>query len=149
MPNPATLTELLAQVSHLAAQHRTRRQATGEDFNIFRILGLQTAEVRTHSAFLAELLNPAGSHGLGTVFLALLLQQLKIEISDIDPAAGVRVKVEEYIGFLTDDNRQGGRIDICLYPRNGPPIFIENKIYAGDQPFQLLRYHYHNKSAHL
>ncbi len=147
MLTSATIPDLLALVSTLAAQHRARRQATGEDFNIFRILGLQTAEVRTHSAFLAELLNPAGSHGMGATFLKILLQQM----GDPDPdlTAGVRVEVEKHIGFLNEDSSTGGRIDICLYPPNGAPIFIENKIYAGDQKNQLLRYHNHDPSARL
>lgn len=41
----------------------------GEYFNVFEVLGLSTKEVRLHSAFLPELLNPNGSHGLGDKML--------------------------------------------------------------------------------
>jgi PD-(D/E)XK nuclease superfamily len=144
----STIPELLAQATVLTTRYSSTRQAAGEAFNVFRILGLQRAEVRTHSAFLAELLNPAGSHGLGAVPLTLLLQQLGI--TDFQHAAGVRVEVEKHIGFITPDYRRGGRIDLCLYPGDSSaPIFIENKIGAGDQKYQLLRYHSHDPSAHL
>ena len=38
-------------------------------FNLFHLLGVAKAEVTTHTALLANLLNPAGSHGQGTLFL--------------------------------------------------------------------------------
>jgi len=38
---------------------------TGENFNIFTVMGMQSNEVKTHSAIIGELLNPKGSHGLG------------------------------------------------------------------------------------
>ena len=43
-------------------QLRAEKEAQGEFFNIFSILGVERNEVHTHSAFLAELLNPKGSH---------------------------------------------------------------------------------------
>ena len=46
--------------------------------------------------------------------------------------------VERPIGEVTEAT--GGRIDIILEDR-GHAVIIENKIYAGDQPNQLLRYH--------
>lgn len=44
-------------------------EKTGENFNIFKILRIETEEVFTHSRFLCELLNPKGSHGKGSLFL--------------------------------------------------------------------------------
>ena len=41
----------------------------GDFFNVFNILGLRSNETRTHSAFLAELLKPNGSHGMGDAYL--------------------------------------------------------------------------------
>lgn len=49
-------------------------------FNVFEILKLQSNENRTHSAFIAELLNPHGSHLIGTTFLKLFL-----EVTDLLP----------------------------------------------------------------
>lgn len=58
-----------------------RREAS--EYNIFQILKLQTKEVRTHSAFLANLLKPDGSHGQGALFLKDFIQ-LVAERSGVD-----------------------------------------------------------------
>lgn len=146
METTATLEALLAQVMLIAARHEGRGSTTDERFNIFRILGVETAEVGTHSAFISELLNPAGSHGLGSVFLKLFAQQVGLADFEAEQAT---IAVEKHIGAVSLDYTQGGRIDICVYPQNGRPIFIENKIYAADQKNQLLRYHNYDKSAKL
>jgi hypothetical protein len=49
-----------------------------------------------------------------------------------------KVYVEKSIGTVTET--EGGRIDIILEDINGYAIIIENKIYAGDQKTQLIRY---------
>ena len=56
-------------LGHLQALAREESRYTAADFNIFRLLGVARAEVTTHSAMLAELLNPDGSHGQGDRFL--------------------------------------------------------------------------------
>src|SRR5690606_16269877 len=81
-------------------------------FNIFEILNLQTNEVRTHSAFLAELLNPKGSHLMGHVFLEAFLSELGL--SDSINAETTSVFVEKHIGAVSEDNLRGGRLDIIL-----------------------------------
>jgi hypothetical protein len=48
--------------------------------------------------------------------------------------------VEYDIGAISEDYKEGGRIDILIRDKNGKTIIIENKIYAGDQPWQLFRY---------
>ena len=57
--------ELLNQISKIVVEEKTQqeeRRKRGENFNIFKVLGLSSSEVRLHSAFLAELLNPNGDH---------------------------------------------------------------------------------------
>lgn len=49
---------LLTQVHTISEQYEKVAQATGENFNIFKVMGLQSSEVRLHSKLLAELLNP-------------------------------------------------------------------------------------------
>lgn len=137
--------ELLARVSLLRQTQEERALLSGENFNVFQILGLETREVRTHSAFLAELLNPAGSHGLGDTFLKLFLPLLDFPEFD---ASRARVVVEQPIGQIDADYMQGGRIDLYLEAA-GRYIFIENKIYASDQFHQLWRYHQHQTAARL
>ena len=53
---------LLIQIGAINKSYEKIAKLTGENFNIFEVLGLTTNEVRTHSAFIAELLNPKGSH---------------------------------------------------------------------------------------
>lgn len=136
---------LLNQVSALRRTQEKLVQLSGENFNVFRILGLETREVRMHSAFLGELLNPAGSHGLRDTFLKLFTQTIKFDDFKTDTA---RLVVEYDIGRITSDYQQGGRIDIYLESA-GQYIFIENKIYANDQQNQLGRYHTYRKQARL
>lgn len=66
---------LLDQVNALLKRYADINQITGEEFNIFRILKLESSEVRMHSAFLAELLNPKGSHGQKDTFLKLFIDR--------------------------------------------------------------------------
>ncbi|WP_324680806.1 PD-(D/E)XK nuclease family protein [Hymenobacter sp. GOD-10R] len=136
---------LLNQASTLQRTQEKMTLLSGENFNIFRVLGLETREVRLHSAFLGELLNPAGSHGLRDAFLKLFLEAIGVEGFQTDKA---RVLVEYDIGRVTTDYLQGGRIDIYLESA-GQYLFIENKIYAQDQLNQLERYQAYRKNAHL
>lgn len=115
----------------------------GEKFNIFNILGMESDEVYTHSRFLTEMLSPQGSHGLGTTFLKLWLDQ--IEAIDFD-SEHASCSAEYYIGPVTPT--EGGRIDILI--KNGTSkVIIENKIFAGDQTNQLLRYYNYDQKAKL
>jgi len=104
----------------------------GEPFNLFKVLKIHADEVRLHSRFLAELLNPRGTHQQGGKFLALFIQQFFP--SFVFNTETAKVKIEQVI----DDNR---RLDIYLWDNQGRKIIIENKIYAGDQYEQLLDYH--------
>lgn len=143
--NQAITQLLLEQVISLCQTQEQLALQSGENFNVFRILGLETREVRTHSAFIAELLSPIGSHGLQDTFLKLFLPLLKFPEFESSQA---RVVVEQFIGHIDADYMQGGRIDLYLESA-GRYIFIENKIYAGDQFNQLWRYHQHQPTARL
>ena len=82
---------LLAQTRVLKDKHDTLAAATGENFNLFAILGRETDEVRTHSAILAELLDPSGSHGQGAVFLRQFVDRVQKAVQNlaniaVDPA---------------------------------------------------------------
>ena len=69
---------LLHQVSTISKKYEEIKKITGEDFNIFKVLKVERKEVQTHSAFLSELLNSDGTHGLQDYFLNIFLQ-LQIE----------------------------------------------------------------------
>ena len=53
-------------------------QQAQQDFNIFSILRNEPDEVNLHSQFLAELLNPKGSHNQGTILLEAFLKQVDL-----------------------------------------------------------------------
>ena len=130
-------------VSRKIKEQRKEKFERGENYNIFNDLGFMSDEVHLHSMFLANLLNPKGSHGQRGKFLEAFLKMLQKSFPAISAdslvldTAITSVKVEEYIGRQTDS--EGGRIDIYLTDGKHS-IIIENKIYAGDQHHQMLRY---------
>ena len=139
---------LLDQVKAISQRYEKINELTGENFNVFKILKLESSEVRMHSAFLAELLNPNGSHGQKDSFLKLFIKQFCFKENLIDTLS-CKLKIEEKIGSINEDRTQGGRIDIIITDRNNYQIIIENKINAGDQKHQLIRYYNHSNQADL
>lgn len=118
------LNELVDRCKETANRH-------GERFNIFSILGVQREEARTHSRFLAELLNPSGRHGEANCFLEIFLEQILGVPSAL--IGSVRVTRE----LSTEDQR---RVDIVV---ESPDLIlgIEVKIDADDQKAQLHDYY--------
>lgn len=136
----ARLNNLLQKVNKIALTEQLEqreRLKRGENFNVFNVLGLSTEEVRLHSAFVAELLNPNGKHGMGQAFLEAFLKEVNIPTDFINPQKVSEPIVERSIGNKTETD--GGRIDIVIEDGNHA-VVIENKIYASDQDNQLLRY---------
>ena len=138
------LETLLKEISKIVVREKTQQEEKrkrGENFNIFKVLGLSTSEVRLHSAFLAELLNPNGDHGLGDRFLKSFIDNVIGKRCNFPfECNSAKVYVEYFIGNITSDNKEGGRIDLLLRDKNMQTIIIENKIYADDQPWQMYRY---------
>ena len=139
-------------------------ELTGKNFNVFSILDRERKEVTTHSAIIAELLNPHGSHSQKTLFLKIFLDQLlkklqqeqkaqeelkplrkklkQIQEQEKDEFDKFRVEVE-----TSKKDKEGealGRIDILIESHGIESgdvcIVIENKIDAGDQERQIDRY---------
>ena len=136
-------------VSRKIKEQRKEKFERGENYNIFNDLGFMSDEVHLHSMFLANLLNPKGSHGQRGKFLEAFLKMLQKSFPAISAdsleldTAIASVDVEKYIGRQTDS--EGGRIDIYLTDGKHS-IIIENKIYAGDQHHQMLRYWHYGMS---
>lgn len=88
-----------------AKQAEEEKRKRSECFNVFNTLGLRSEEVRLHSAFLAELLNPDGSHGMGNDFFRQFLSEvIKEERSDFIQSDKVNQNiVERSIGQRTED----------------------------------------------
>lgn len=145
---------LLKQISEIVVKERIQQEEKrkrGENFNIFSVLGLSTSEVRLHSAFLGELLNPDGDHGLGDkvleAFLSIIIQRVKPSFEfDIKSA---KMRREYSIGAISEDYTEGGQIDLLIQDDKNHAIVIENKIYATDQKNQLLRYQNYAKKNFL
>lgn len=137
------LTSLLANAHRITAHQDEIKMLRGEHFNIFSVLNMEHKENATHSAFLAELLNPQGSHKMGDVFLNYFLKTIEYPGKlDFNTAS---VRVEKHIGTRNDQDKTGGRVDIFITDKSEFSIAIENKIYAGDQIAQVERYANFNK----
>ncbi len=144
------LEKLLSQVRVYVNEDKQRRAEAfrrGECYNVFNVLGVDNMEL-SHSAFLAALLDPNGSHGMQDAFLKAFIDTIahggtKPELD----TAHAKVYTEYNIGNITETT--GGRIDILITDHSdtgsgkdsGHAIIIENKIGAADQPNQLVRYH--------
>ncbi len=122
---------LLRQAGDLVRQDEERQAAGGGAFNIFSITKIERAEVNTHSAMIAELLNPRGSHGQGSAFLALFLVVMGFEHGCSLAHANVR-KEQSFPGGR-------GRVDIVIHLEKHL-ILIENKVDAQDGKGQLKQY---------
>jgi len=133
------LTNTHRQISYL--------QGRGEFFNIFSSLGIEDDE-RKHSSFIANLLNPTGSHGQTVLFLECFIKSIDVlreKISTLDLKASY-VQTELYLGLCDNEYLQGGSVDIAIINPQFT-IFIENKIWAKDQLNQLYRYCSYNRNA--
>ncbi len=149
MPIPIlTFKQLINKVKKLNRRYEQLAASSGENFNIFHILKLQSSETRLHSAFIAELLNPKGTHGLKDEFLKLFLKTLEIKPTDFNTQTAT-VDIELHVGAIGKNYETGGRIDICIRDTSQRKIIIENKIYAPDQRNQLVRYHNYDNLANL
>ncbi|KAA1245840.1 PD-(D/E)XK nuclease family protein [Aquimarina sp. RZ0] len=143
--------DILEKVKMIVSHHKQLTKAKGELFNIYSILNLKTKEVRTHSAFIAELLNPKGTHLMGAVFLEAFINLFPentfvTKNNDTFNIESATVFVEHFVGRIDKNKKTGGRIDIVIQDGNGYTISIENKIDAPDQEFQIERYYNYNKS---
>jgi len=136
---------LLEKIKILSFKFETLK--VDNHFNIFKILRKYNDEVNLHSRFICELLDPKGSHGFNDLFLNLFIEVLKDNTITISNKT--RVFSEKNIGPINHNKTKGGQIDILIESDNKNSIIIENKIHAGDQENQLLRYRNYNKKAQI
>lgn len=127
------LQNLLQQIATITQKNSEILNATGGRFNMFRICGVNHYE-NTHSAIIAELLNPKGTHSLKSELLEAFLSLIDKDFvpTDFNPS-----NATVYTEYTTTDK---GRIDILIKDANKNALIIENKIYAADQYEQLKRY---------
>lgn len=138
--NINNIKQLLSQIQTIRSSYDRLNKANGSYFNIFSILKIETDEVKTHSRFIAELLNPGGKHGFKDEFLKAFIVKLGIDYQMNTKRC--ETKVEHHIGKINKEYTKGGNIDILIWEKNNrnKSLMIENKIYAVEQRNQLLRY---------
>ena len=132
-PTTTNLKSLLFNTRTTIKHQNEITELKGEHFNLFSVLNIEARENKTHSNFLAELLDPKGCHRQGAIFLKLFLEVIgkdfETKIGD-NPLMGkfinsrkTRVFKEYYIGKRDDVEKTGGRIDIMI--RNGENSIIK------------------------
>lgn len=127
--------ELLNQAKLILEKDKVSRNESrlrGEQFNILHVCGVNHYET-THSAILAEFLNPKASHGQGDTYLKEFLSV----VGDVGLPSAFDTSEAS---VTTEYSTSCGRLDILISNNKGQAIIIENKIYAGDQWKQLKRY---------
>jgi len=111
-----------------------------DEFNIFEVLGAVRVELR-HSEFLAFLMDPQQSHGLGDDFVKKFLQKALVGVDQ----SGLPVSAIDLDIWSLDDleiRREWQNIDILLISENNKfVVLIENKIWSSEHSNQLQRYY--------
>ena len=134
----------VASICALGQAQQEERNRKGENYNLFSILNIERYELK-HSALIANLLDPKGSHGCGDAFLRAFFEiALKGTAYPFEKCTLPHSYTEYYTGPIAGDT--GGRIDI-LVKSSRYGLIIENKIYAGDQDKQLTRYDNYGKET--
>ena len=134
----------VASICALEQAQQEERNRKGENYNLFSILSIERYELK-HSALIANLLDPKGSHGCGDAFLRAFFEiALKGTAYPFENSTPLDSRTEHYTGPIAGDT--GGRIDI-LVKSSHYGLIIENKIYAGDQDKQLIRYDNYGKEV--
>lgn len=108
---------------------------------IFDMLGNGGKET-IHSAMIGFLINP-NAHEAGAYCFQEFMKLLPADrVGTLRHEPIKTVALEYDLGPVVINNRPtGGRIDIYAEDACGHALVVENKIYAGDQECQLLRYH--------
>jgi hypothetical protein len=108
-------------------------------FNIFDALGIAEVEIR-HSNFLAFILDPAESHGLGQLFLkAFVMDLLKAAPAQLRPLSPIHLDGADLPKI--EVKREWENMDILVASEQPPfNIVIENKVRSREHSDQLTRY---------
>ena len=108
-------------------------------FNIFEAIGQARSEAR-HSDFLAFLLNPNETHGLGAEFLTrFVVEVLRTMPTESRPLSLIEIALSDLEGTLV--LREHHQIDVlCIEEAHGFVLAIENKVGSGEHSRQLERY---------
>lgn len=134
---------LSGNIHELEVRAEERLKAQHGRFNVFTTLLSAQDEVRLHTRFLHELLNPEGTHDCGDLFLKLFFETIRkhpaLEHDD-------SVSEEEWSHYDQpclwagkEVSTNQGQLDLLL-EFDSHLLVIENKIWAVEQDRQLARY---------
>jgi len=141
---PATKEEAVALLADfIESEELEQLEAFSGWFNVFEALGVVRSELR-HSNFLAWLLDPSGSHGLGPAFLSLFLRHVSRKARE-DGVEGdglpTPFDVDAWDLSGAEVRREWRNIDLLvLDPENGAVCVIENKVFSAEHSDQLRKY---------
>lgn len=133
MSDVESVKALLQSIQQIIENNDKEDRANGDLFNFFEVCKIHTKEIR-HSMFIAELLNPKGSHGQGDMFLREFLAVLGAKENAPDEEI-----LSRFCSEKTTVWTEFRSIDISLYT-DSDVIIIENKINALTRPGQLFDY---------
>jgi hypothetical protein len=129
--------KLLELIKDLERFSREVRFPSG--LNIFEAAGMHRQEIR-HSNFLAFLLRPQETHGLGAEFLRRLVMKTIDESSlDPPPVKPITAALADFSDVLV--SREHRNIDLLIQSKGSNLVFvIENKIESSESDKQLSKY---------
>lgn len=135
--------ELSRLINQLEFEQEIRLKSTHARFNVFTTLLKASDEVRLHTRFLAQLLNPTGTHDCGDLFLQLFFQMLQVHPPLTHDGEEQEVEPSQFQGeqwsIETETRKNKGQLDILL-SASSAAIVIENKIYHHEGHRQIARY---------
>ena len=131
--------QVRAALEALADLDRHSQHELASRFNLFRVLGVETLERQTHSAFLAELFRPNGTHGQGHLFLEVFLQYCSTKFESF-PRLDSSIETAHW-DVDCEKPVYEGQLDIVVEaPELKFLMVLENKIGAREQKDQIGRY---------
>ncbi|NOR56616.1 MAG: hypothetical protein GQ531_10490 [Sulfurovum sp.] len=108
------------------AIQKKQKQRGLNDFNILTTVLKYSDEVRLHSRMIGNLLNPNAKHYQDTLFLEQFLKMIGLDNWGLDLlSTTVSIEYKDIDLYITDGDKH---------------IIIENKIWAEDQPCQIMKY---------
>ena len=114
-----------SQVERMLEAEAKRERKEAPRFNVFETLGIQYAEVTTHSRMIAWLLDPGETHGQGDRFLYLFLRRC-LPKSRLAAIPSGRVGYSEW-SVECETNTAFGRLDIVVRSaRHRAPAALDN-----------------------
>ena len=152
-PTIAAATVAVGVMEKRAREEQDRR--TGRRFSALDLVRTQELDL---SRIFSKLLDPAGDHSQGDLFLSLLLEELNSApkwtnaLRNFRPPGGnnSHVEIESPTGPIcipTEQKKLSGSVDIVIHLDDNRWIGIENKPAAPDQPWQVDRYLIHLSKA--